>query len=102
EEIHAPLPVVEANGAGDDLPNFSGVAAANHAMLIHLAGTFFDWQRVPILVFAPAAIHRIKTNVAVFRDFGKKARAHGIFLSRDGVADLAIPLFAVRFHASVG
>ena len=42
EEVDTPLPVVEADGAGDDLFDFSGVAAADQSVLSHLAGAFFE------------------------------------------------------------
>src|SRR5882672_6499782 len=35
EKVDAPLPIVEADGAGDDLLYFSSVTAADHAMFAH-------------------------------------------------------------------
>src|SRR5512141_1786140 len=49
EKINAPLPIVEANRAGDDLLYLSSVPAADHSVFVHLALAFFDRQRVPVL-----------------------------------------------------
>src|SRR5580692_7303290 len=62
KKIDTPLPVVEADGAGDDLFHLSGIASAHHAVLVHLALALFHGEQVPVLVFTAAAIHRIKTD----------------------------------------
>src|SRR6266849_7563655 len=47
EEVDTPLPVVKTDGAGDDLFHFSGIAASDEAVLVHLALAFFHGKRVP-------------------------------------------------------
>src|SRR6266436_6855434 len=56
EEVDAPLPIVETDGAGNDLLHLSGIAASDQAVFIHLALALFHGERVPVLVFAAAAI----------------------------------------------
>src|SRR5215472_1238700 len=101
KEVDAPLPVVETDRAGNDLPNFTGIAAADEAMLVHLAGPLFDREAVPVLGLTALAIHRVEARIAVGRDCGKKARAHGFFLAGEGFSDLAIPIFRMRLDASI-
>src|SRR3954453_16244560 len=45
EQIHAPLPIVEADGAGDDLLHLTGVAAANESVRFHLPLALLDRER---------------------------------------------------------
>src|SRR5208337_1679400 len=101
EEVDAPLPIVEADGSGDDLFYFSGIAATYHAVFVHLALALFHGKRVPVLVFAAAAVHGIKTNVAIRRHRGKEARLHRLFLARDGFLDGLFPLLRVWFYAAI-
>src|SRR5438105_2999329 len=56
EKIDSPFPIVEADGAGDDLPHFAGIAAANQAMVVHLARTLFDGELVPIFFLATTTV----------------------------------------------
>src|SRR5579871_4623089 len=70
EQIDTPLPIVKADGASDDLFYRSGITAADHAMIVHLACAFFDGELVPVLVFATAAVHGIEAGVAIRRNLG--------------------------------
>src|SRR5208283_2344217 len=56
KQIHAPLPIVEADGAGDNLLHLAGVAAADRAMLFHLPLPLLDGKGVPVLVFTTFTI----------------------------------------------
>src|SRR5262245_25626410 len=60
EQVDAPLPVVEADRAGDDLLHRPGITAAHQPMLFHLALALLDGQCVPVLLFSAAAVHGIK------------------------------------------
>src|SRR3954469_906060 len=60
KQVHSPLPVVETDGAGDDLLHFAGVAAADEPVRFHLALALLDGERVEVLVFAPQPVHGIK------------------------------------------
>src|SRR6266478_3355453 len=55
EEVDAPLPIVETDRAGDNLFHFSGIAASDQAVFVHLALALLHGKRVPVLVFAAAA-----------------------------------------------
>src|SRR3954464_2690632 len=37
KQVHAPLPIVKADGAGNDLLHFAGVPAADESVRFHLA-----------------------------------------------------------------
>src|ERR1700691_3307233 len=95
EEVYAPLPVVEADGAGDDLFYFTSIAAPDETVFIHLALALFHRKRVPVLVFATSAIHGIKTEVTVGRHQREQARLHCLFLTSDGLRDRFFPFVRV-------
>src|SRR5208337_523313 len=48
EQIHAPLPIVHSDRAGDDLLHPLGVAPTNHAMLVHHALALGKRHGVPV------------------------------------------------------
>src|SRR5262249_26065591 len=87
EKIDTPLPVVEADRPGDDLPHRARVTAAHRAMLFHLPLALFDRQTVPVLLLATAPVHGIKAEVAGSRDLRKKSRTHGFALAMQRVLD---------------
>src|SRR5579863_8140293 len=76
EQINAPLPVVKTDRSADDLPDFSRVTAADHAMVVHLASAFSDRKLVPVLVFSTAAVHGIEAGVTVRRDIRIQSGLH--------------------------
>src|SRR5579864_492748 len=92
KQIHPPLPVIKANRTGNDLPYLAGVAAADQSMLIHLPGALLYRERVPVLVFTSTAIHRIKADVPVLRNFREQPRSHRLALAAQGIIDRLLPL----------
>src|SRR3954471_6411809 len=60
KQVHAPLPIVKADGAGDDLLHLAGVAPADEPVRFHLALALLDGQRVEVLVFAAQPVHGIE------------------------------------------
>src|SRR5215472_1165821 len=101
EEVNTPLPVVESNGAGDDLPDFAGVTAAYEAVFVHLAGTLFDWQLIPVFVLATASVHGIEAGVTIGRDIGKEARVHRFFVTVKLALDFSLPLIGMGLDSLV-
>src|SRR5205807_7228550 len=102
EQVYTPLPIVEADRPRDDLLDFTCVAPADEAMVAHLAGTFFDGKRIPVLVFAAAAVHGIKAEVTMGWNLGIEARAHGFAVASELAFDFGLPLVGVRLDALVG
>src|SRR5207237_209233 len=107
EQIHAPLPIIEADRAGDDLLDLSGIPTANEPMFIHLARALFNRQRVPVLIFTSAPVHGIETYVSRLRNFSEKSWMHGFALPSQSFADCLLPFIGVRFkplcgHLSIG
>ena len=50
EQGDAPFPVVEADGAGDDLFDFARVCAADHAVGAHHFAALLHRQHVPVVL----------------------------------------------------
>src|ERR1039458_5318419 len=102
KQIHAPLPIVEADGARDNLLHLAGVAAAHHAVFFHLALALLDGQRIPILLFTALTIHGIKAQVAAVRNLRIEPRTHGFTLPLQGLFYGVVPLLRKRLHSTVG
>src|ERR1039457_1010005 len=102
KQIHAPLPIVEADGAGNNLLHLAGVAAAHHAVFFHLTLTLLDGQRIPILLFTALAIHGIKAQVAAVAYRGIQPWTHGFALARERLFHCFVPLLGKRLQPALG
>ena len=102
EEVNGPLPVIETDGAGDDLADFVGVAAADHAVFVHHALAVRHGFHVPVDVFAALAIHGIEAGVLSVWDGGVKAGGHGSALAIDGLLDGGVPFRGVGLDVACG
>src|SRR6185437_9379517 len=63
EEIHAPFPVVHADGAADDLFYLAAVTAADQAVLVHHVLAVGIWHGVPVRLLAALAVHGIEADI---------------------------------------
>lgn len=102
EEVDAPLPIVEADGAGDDLAYFAGVAAADEAVFVHEGGALFEREGVPVFVLTAAAVHGVEADEFGGRDFGEEAGGHGFALAVEGVVDGIFPGLGVGLDTLCG
>src|SRR6185437_12534403 len=98
EEIDAPLPVIEADGAADDLADAVAVTAANHAVVVHEALALVEGERVPVLIAGAQAVHGIEADVLCCRDRRKEALGHGFLLTVENFLDGGVPLGRVLFE----
>src|SRR5512146_708060 len=71
EERHAPLPGVEADGAGDDLKDTTSVAAPDGGVAEHELAAFLERKRVPVFPGRSPLVHRIEADVG---HVGRRAR----------------------------
>ena len=78
EEVYAPLPVIHADRAGDDLLDLVAVAAADQAVLVHHALALGEGHGVPVDLLAALAVHGIEAEVFGVGDGGEEARGHGV------------------------
>lgn len=102
EEVDAPLPVIETDGAGDDLADFVGIAAADEAVLVHHAASLGERFAVPVDVFSAEAIHGVEADVLVLWQGGEEAGVHGVGLAVEGFADGGVPLRGVGSDVACG
>src|SRR5215472_1464007 len=99
EEVYAPLPVVEADGSRDDLLDLSRITTADHAVFVHLAGTLFNRQLIPVLLLAAAPVHGIEAGVAVRRNVRKETRVHRFLVAVQLALDFGFPLIGMRLDS---
>ena len=78
EEVDAPLPVVEADGTGDDLGHPAGVAPADEAVVLHHPLPLRERGVIPVLFLAPFLVHGIEADVAPGRYVGPEPAFHGL------------------------
>ena len=78
------------------------VSPAYQAVVIHLAGALFDGERVPVLVFAAAAVHGIEAQVAIGWNLGVQARAHRFAVASELAFDFGFPLVGVWLDVLIG
>src|SRR5579871_3938409 len=102
EQIYAPLPIVEANGAGDDLLYLACIAAANQPVLLHLPLALSHRKLIPVLFLSSAAIHGIEANIAVARHFRVEPRMHRLALALEDGLNFSIPFRRMRLEATLG
>src|SRR5207249_4956514 len=72
EQVDAPLPVVEADRARDDLGHGAGVAAPDDAVVAHHLCALVEGHGVPVLRLPAALVHGIEADVAPRWDLGEE------------------------------
>src|SRR6185312_15438595 len=102
EEIDAPLPIIEAYGAADDLADAVAVAAADHTVVVHEALALVEGKRVPVLIAGAQPVHGVEADVLCCRDGRKEALGHGFLLAVENILDRGVPLGRVLFKAALG
>src|SRR6516162_8073382 len=68
KQINPPLPIVEADGARNDLIYLPGVAPPDHSMVVHQTLSLFERQHVPVVNTCSPLVHRVEAYVATFRN----------------------------------
>src|SRR5919106_983244 len=96
KKIDAPFPIIEANGAGNDLADAAGVMTADDAMLAHHAVALVNRLTVPVLGFTAEFVHRVKTQIASLRYFRPQARCRGVALLCQLRVYFSVPFSAPR------
>ena len=101
EKIDSPLPIIESDRTGNNLPNVPGISAADKSMFTHLAGPFLDRELVPVLVFTAAPVHRIKACIPVWWNVGVKTWLHRFSVALKLAFNLGFPLVGMRLNALI-
>src|SRR5262245_5507161 len=99
EKIHAPLPIVEADGTRNYLNDPPGIVTPDHAMLAHHPLAFGDRLTVPVLTFAAKLVHRVKGHIAPLRNLRPKTRRRGLPLLGQFHFYLSVPFGASRLQS---
>src|SRR5690606_15628058 len=105
EERDAPLPVVEAYRAGDDLVDLLPEATAREPVLAHEAVPLVDREGVPVVRVDAPLRHRVEADVAhPLRDLRVEARldVRRRTLRSGGLLDNAVELRAIRLRLTGG
>ena len=92
EQVHAPLPVVVPDGAGNDLLDLVAVTPADHAVLVHHPLALRERNHVPVLLLVALAIHGIEAEVLGVGYAGPQAGGHGRGAALKRCGNLRVPL----------
>ena len=98
EQIHAPFPVVETDGAGDDLFHSARIAPADGPVLLHHELAVLERHLIPVLLLAATPVHGVKAQVLGGGNFGKEPRVHGRSLALQRFFNSGVPLRRVRLQ----
>src|SRR5215510_5365496 len=102
KQADAPFPVVQTDGATDDLRHFAGVLASDHAVPTHELPTLVHRERIPVVRFTAFLIHRVKTQVLSRWHNRIEACVHGSFLVFELLLIGCLIRRRTRFHPAGG
>src|SRR5207248_3337007 len=74
KERHAPLPVVEPDGARDHLQHLAGILPPDLAMTAHQRGAILGGEVEPVHLLAAPLRHRVEAEIATRRDLREEPR----------------------------